>query len=44
VFATTEGWGFADSAGSGATQLVTTPFGFVPPSLTWSWSRVVTQK
>jgi hypothetical protein len=42
VFGTPDGWGFADSAGSGATQLVTTPFGFVPPSLTWSWSRVVT--
>jgi Tol biopolymer transport system component len=42
VFSTADGWGFADATGSEATHLVTSPFGFLPYSLTWSWSRAVT--
>jgi TolB protein len=39
VFSTAYGWGFADATGAGANLLVTAPFGFLPYSLTWSWSR-----
>jgi TolB protein len=39
VFSTRGGWGFADATGSGGAELVTSPGGVVPYSLTWSWSR-----
>ena len=39
VFSTPAGWGFADASGSGRTEVVTSPIGVVPNSLSWSWSR-----
>ena len=39
VFGTPDGWGFADASGSGSADLVKSPGGVLPYSLTWSWSR-----
>jgi TolB protein len=39
VFSTPGGWGFADASGSGQAELVKSPVGVTPNSLSWSWSR-----
>lgn len=39
IFGTKGGWGFAESSGSGRTELFSPPNGIVPYSLSWSWAR-----
>jgi TolB protein len=39
VFSTPGGWGFADASGWGQAELVKSPVGVTPNSLSWSWSR-----